>query len=717
MTTLSTLAQDATSRRRLIALGVRAATTVRRLCGAAALVLAGCSAAGSVVSADGAGHGLSAVMTSERFELIERNFAQEFPGAARPPRSAIAAPAGAPAAPPADLATTGPAPDAAGEVAAHDVPRPDRVEAPSEPATSPPTARPAPSALRMDEASRSPLAPRPASVSSPLAEAHAVAPSPRSERADDGARPAPAVPHVATAVAPAAAPPPLPPPPPPVPATLSGSPAAPAPPAARAPEPPRLPRVSLKADGIPLQTVLRMLARSAGLKLELGRGVKPTDIVSADVTDEPVDQAIRSLVEEYGWEVELEGDRLRVTAEITRSVRLNFPHLSRSYSSGMGGGNGGTSGTTGTVGSGLGGVTIPASTTATTLSGSTMMNGTTGLTTATTGAGTPYGGAGGASGNSSVSYKTTSEGGWGAIEDVAKKILGDHGTMVVHHDTGVVWLRGRADVVNEAVRKLQTIDVELSRQVALEVSVIDVVLSDRTRYGIDWTKVFTIGQWGSITLLGPSAIGGGLAGSGFTAKVARRGSPDSLILRALSEQGNARVLSQPKLLVMNGQTAMLTVGDVIPYVSSVQQSVVGGVSSTVVATPTISQVQTGLSIAISARVQEDQVLLHITPVLNEVTEFKTFTVGDNSFENPVVSTKSLTTLARALSGETVLLGGLIDSKNRLSRDGLPVLSKMPVIGALFRSEDHNVANRELVILITPTIRPPLGVASGLPAQP
>ncbi len=91
-------------------------------------------------------------------------------------------------------------------------------------------------------------------------------------------------------------------------------------------------------------------------------------------------------------------------------------------------------------------------------------------------------------------------------------------------------------------------------------------------------------------------------------------------------------------------------------------------------------------------------------VLNEVTSFKSFSVNGTSFENPVVATKSLTTVARARTGETVVLGGLIDTVARNSREGLPVLSHVPILGVLFRNEDRNESSRELVIVITPTIR-------------
>ena len=552
-----------------------------------------------------------------------------------------------------------------------------------------------------------------------------TAPTPPQASAPSVTMPTPIPPAVPVVSPPAPMPAPAGPTPPavispPVAATPASTVQSPTP--AQPPAPPAVatasvPLVSLRAEEVPLLTILRLLSQSAGLKLELGRGIERKPPISVEFVDEPVDAAVRSLVNDYGWEVVIDGDRLRVNGEVTRRLRLNFPHMSRTY--------------------------------ATTIGGNTL-----------------GGEGGGSSAAVAVSYEGGSEDSWKAVEQHAKTILGQLGTVQIHKDTGVVWIKGRSDVVQEAVRELERIDYELSRQVFLDVSVIDVSISDRQRYGIDWGKVFELGQaaaWGSLSIAQPlSGIGGGLVGSAFSVTLSRRGErPDQIVLRALSEQGNARILSQPKILVTNGQTATMQVGEVLPYVSKVTLAAVPGVvvpqaipqtgqpgtpdqgaqapagvaqtaqpspapngtaagapttpgavttpnpfgTSSVVATPTIDRVQSGLTIGISPRIQEDEILLQLTPVLNEVTSFKSFTVGTTSFEHPVIATKSLATVARARSGETVILGGLIDGKTRKAVDGVPVISRIPILGVLFRSEDHSVTSRELVILITPSIRP------------
>jgi MSHA biogenesis protein MshL len=455
--------------------------------------------------------------------------------------------------------------------------------------------------------------------------------------------------------------------------------------------------VTLRAASLPRLTVLRMLARAAGLRLELGHGATNNDPISLDVSDEPVDLAAGLAVADLGWSAEIAEGRLTIVAERRVGIQMRFPYLTRSYSTSFG-----SSGGAGTIGTTTGTTTAGATTTA------VIATPTTGTGTTTTTTGTQAAATQNLTGNVSVSYSLEDGNAWAKVEEVARYHLGDRGQLVIHKDTGLVWLRGEPLRVDEAVRALKQIDRELSRQVFLEVSVIDVLLSDRTRWGIDWQKVFTLGhQWGGLQILQPPiGVAGSLAGAAFTVKLSRVERPDSIILRALEEQGRTRVLSQPRLLVANGQTALLQVGEVVPFVSSVTQTVAGQ-SGTVIATPTIGQVQSGLTVAISPRVLEDEILIQLSPVINNVRAFKTFSVGSNSFENPIVATKGLTTVARARAGETVILGGLIDTSLQDNQDGVPLLRRLPGLSVFFRNDDRQRSSRELVLLITPTIQPAL----------
>jgi general secretion pathway protein D len=121
-----------------------------------------------------------------------------------------------------------------------------------------------------------------------------------------------------------------------------------------------------------------------------------------------------------------------------------------------------------------------------------------------------------------------------------------------------------------------------------------------------------------------------------------------------------------------------------------------------------------VTIAITPRIQDNEVVLHVSPVINEITAFRSFQVANTSFENPVIASKAITTVAKARSGETVLLGGLIDRKTQRAEEGIPGLARIPFLGVLFRSTDAQEATRELVILVTPSVG---GAPPGASATP
>lgn len=453
-------------------------------------------------------------------------------------------------------------------------------------------------------------------------------------------------------------------------------------------------RVSLVSDALPLRRVLDSLAAAAGLVLDLPDRTRDLEPVSVELADVPADVAAGLIAAQFGWEAEVEAGRLRVITERLERVDLAFPDVRRSLTSKIGGDM------TGSLFQGLQG------------------QGASGAASATGAAGTGTASEKSLSSEVRVSYEVSDRDLWTELKQAAEGLLGPRGTVTVQREAGVIWLRGLPRAVRQAAEELKRLDRELSTPVYLQLTVLDVTLDRRHRFGIDWQKVFAVGHdFARLTVASPArAIAKGLAADGaFAIALEGVNGLDRAIIRALDEQGQARVLSQPRLSVANGQTAILTVGDIVPFVAGVQQSVAGA-SGTVLTTPIISQAQSGVTIAITPRVREGDVMLHLSPVVNDITAFKTFTVGGSTFENPVIATKSLSTVTRVGSGQTVLLGGLIDRRSKASEDEVPWLGRIPVLGRLFRNTERSRTARELVVIITPVIGhgpavPPAGVGS------
>jgi general secretion pathway protein D len=176
-------------------------------------------------------------------------------------------------------------------------------------------------------------------------------------------------------------------------------------------------------------------------------------------------------------------------------------------------------------------------------------------------------------------------------------------------------------------------------------------------------------------------------------------------LDALQSNGNTRVLSTPSLVVMNNQQAQITVGTQVPVIST---SIVGVNTTGTIANNNATNVSnTGIG---QASYISTGVTLDITPRVNpgglvymDVSQEDSTPGTAPQGQNPPISQRNLKTQVAVQSGETVLLGGMIQDQEIDSKSGVPLLSSIPLVGSLFSSTDKNRHRTELIILITPRV--------------
>jgi general secretion pathway protein D len=162
----------------------------------------------------------------------------------------------------------------------------------------------------------------------------------------------------------------------------------------------------------------------------------------------------------------------------------------------------------------------------------------------------------------------------------------------------------------------------------------------------------------------------------------------------LNSLTNVEVLSSPSLVVVENQTATLQVGDEVPITTRQAQSI------DLPNAPLINQVEfrdTGIILRVTPRIgQNDAVTMQIEQEISSV-------VANTNTLTPTISKRKVTSNISVVSGQTVLLAGLISEKRERSKGGIPGLVKLPVLGDLF-SSTTNAANRtELVVFIRPVV--------------
>ena len=249
--------------------------------------------------------------------------------------------------------------------------------------------------------------------------------------------------------------------------------------------------------------------------------------------------------------------------------------------------------------------------------------------------------------------------------------------------------------IQEIVESLDMPDA----QVLIEATVLEVELNDNLQYGVSWFIQHS---------LRPDSSGYMTAGSGSSAPSTTQpasgsainlsdiwnGNPVKVVVQGLQAVTTVKVISSPYLTVVNGKEAMLQIGQEVPFATAKLETQSGTVSQTV------ETKNTGIILKVVPKINgDDSVNLAIT---QEVSEAVATDTGASTL-TPVINTRKVTSDVLAFSGGTIALGGLIQNKVTRTSTGVPVVSRIPVLGELFKQSGDQVIKTELLVLITPKI--------------
>ena len=247
-------------------------------------------------------------------------------------------------------------------------------------------------------------------------------------------------------------------------------------------------------------------------------------------------------------------------------------------------------------------------------------------------------------------------------------------------------------MVAEAIKKLDVIPL----QVLIEASILEVSLRDDLSYGVEWFFKNGLGdKRGRGTLdLGDSGISALSPGFSFT--VIDAADQVRVALNALQNESEINVLSSPSLMVLDNQTAMINVGDEIPVPT--RQSV----SNIDPTSPTVNEIQfrqTGVTLTVTPRVNSGGL---VTMEIKQEVSSAISTTSSN-IDAPTIQQRQIESVVAINSGETIVLGGLIQNTQTENEGGLPGLHRIPLIGKLFGQTSNENRRTELLVLITPRV--------------
>lgn len=313
-----------------------------------------------------------------------------------------------------------------------------------------------------------------------------------------------------------------------------------------------------------------------------------------------------------------------------------------------------------------------------------------------------------------------SKGVWTRVDSQGKK-------LVVHRSSGVIWVTDYPANLNRVASFLEKIEGSSQRQVTIQVKIMEVILSDEHREGINWKVIqglprslnlawgltdqtgtigYPGGPTGYFSETGPAAIaapGGSFRvnplGGVFALGAAGAEVVLSDIIAAIAEQGDVKVLSSPTISTLNNQKAIIRVGNQDVFF------ITGAVATQTTVTQIIQPmtIDIGIILDVTPQISEEgTIIMNIHPSITEKTGEKVTPDGKTTF--PLLSVRETDTTVKVKDGQTIIIAGLMQEKKEEAYIGVPGLQSIPLLGALFRYKTEKKRNSELVIMITPTIQ-------------
>jgi len=261
---------------------------------------------------------------------------------------------------------------------------------------------------------------------------------------------------------------------------------------------------------------------------------------------------------------------------------------------------------------------------------------------------------------------------------------------------------------------LDSVNAATVRQVLIECTIAEVRLSHNYQAGVDWRKLVNGGDGFRIE---QNLLNGALGTPpNFVVGYGAPGSDLFASLRLLEQFGKTRVLSSPKIMALNNQTALLKVVDNVVYFTFESSTSQNQTGTLIQITTTPSTVAVGVVLSLTPQINETgAVTLTVRPTISRVLRFvpdpnpllKVDSEGNplrNPIENliPEITVREMESVLQLNSGQTAVLGGLIQDTVKRNRDQVPYAGSLPRVGDVFAFRDEEVEKSELVIFLRPT---------------
>lgn len=453
----------------------------------------------------------------------------------------------------------------------------------------------------------------------------------------------------------------------------------------------RIETYTVVVNQVPVSELLFSMARDARINLDIENGIN--GLITMNAIDQTLPKILDRITSQSAIVYSLEGDALVVRADkpVLRVYDVNYLNIERSSASNVSISTeiGTTSGNISNSGSGGGGSGSSDNKAKTTVVNKTENNFWTTLV-------------------ANLESILTE----GSDEEKEQSIGKDK--IIVNGESGTIAIKATAKQHKRIANFIDRVVESAQRQVLIEVTVAEVRLSDKYQAGVDWS-VISETSGGVLAKGGAQNLIGGNLGAAPFFQLAGTGSingrPLNITLKALETFGDVKVLSSPKVMALNNQTAILKVVDNEVFFNIEVNIDNGNINQARLTTfdTTINTVPIGFIMSVTPYIsKEDEVTLNIRPTISRIIRFVSDPnplLADSGVVNkiPVIQIREIETMMTIENEKTAVIGGLMQDQLDKSNSGVPVLSSIPLLGSLFSYKEEEYIKTELVIFIRPVV--------------
>jgi len=424
--------------------------------------------------------------------------------------------------------------------------------------------------------------------------------------------------------------------------------------------------ITFSAENANLYKVLYSISKIAGLNLIIDRDVENNIPVTLSVKDANLEDVLNIIMQMSGCYYTLEGNILHVKEYMRKRFNISYVHSNSSFSTELG--------------------------------GDTLSSATSG---GSSGGSSSGGSSQGISGKYSLKYDTPKDANnfYKHLDDNIKLLISKNGKYTLNKFSGVLSVYDKKQNIDAISKLIKDVKKQFNKQVLIEAKILEVTLNKSHQLGINWDVVgkgvFSPGD--TLNIQQSLGLTGAVAGT-----VNYSANNFNALINAIDQNGKIDTISNPRVKVLNGQSAIISSGKLVPYWEKEVDTSQGTSTNNIQVTYNRRDVLDGVTMGVTPTVMENgRIMLNVTPISSSIEGEKVYhdEQGVSVATAPIINIKEAGTIIYAKNNDLVLIGGLMSTSMKKNKQEIPFLADLPLVGSLFTQVNNTKEKKELVILL------------------